>query len=79
MPYGSSTADGILRLLKAGFRWSIEFDGHRHNGWASPDDAVVAVVRHSTGCATWNRTRFVVSDDLLRWRPICDPLGSEGR
>jgi hypothetical protein len=65
---------GVLRLLKAGCQWAIEFNGHRQCRWTSPDDAVMAAVRHSTGVIGWDRSRFVISDDLLRWRPVGENL-----
>jgi hypothetical protein len=74
MPYEYSTQGGVLRLLKAGSRWALEFHGHRRAQWTSSDAAVRAVVRHSTGLAEWDQKRLSVSDDLLRWRPIGENL-----
>ena len=70
MAYEYPTRGGVLRLLRAGCQWAVEFNGRRRGQWTSPDDAVMAAVRHSTGLAEWDRTRLCVSDDLLRWRPI---------
>jgi hypothetical protein len=74
MPYEHPTCGGVLRLLKTGHRWAIEFNGRRRTQWTSPDDAMMAVVHHRTGLAGWDRTRLVVSDDLLRWRPFGENL-----
>jgi hypothetical protein len=74
MPYEYPTACGVLRLLKVGCRWAIEFDGSRLNLWTSPDEAAQAVARHSTGLAAWDRSRLDVSEDLLRWRAIGENL-----
>jgi hypothetical protein len=74
MAFEYSTPGGVLRLLKAGCQWAIEFNGHRQCRWTSPDDVVMAAVRHSTGVIGWDRSRFVVSDDLLRWRPVGENL-----
>jgi hypothetical protein len=74
MAYEYATRGGVLRLLKAGCRWAIEFNGRRRSGWASPDDAVLAAIRHSTGLEEWDRRHLSVSDDLLRWRPIGENL-----
>jgi hypothetical protein len=67
--YEYPTRGGVLRLLKIGCRWAIEFGTCRHGQWTSADEAVMAAARHSTGLPDWDRTRFIVSDDLLRWRP----------
>jgi hypothetical protein len=74
MAYEYPTGGGVLRLVKAGCQWAIEFNGRRRGQWPSPNDAVQAAVRHSTGLDEWDRTRLSVSDDLLRWRPLGDSL-----
>src|ERR1700742_4081951 len=74
MSYEYAVGCGVLRVLKIGSRWGIEFNGHRCSCWTSPDDAVMAAVRHSTGGTRWDRSRLVVPDDLLRWRPIGENL-----
>ena len=63
-----------LRLLWTGRTWAVEFNGRRRARWTLADDAVTAAVRHTTGLAEWDRTQFVVPDDLLRWRPIGENL-----
>jgi hypothetical protein len=74
MSFEYPTRGGVLRLLKAGCQWAPEFHGRQRAQWTSPDDAVLAAVRHSTGLAEWNRTQLSVSDDLLRWRPLGENL-----
>jgi hypothetical protein len=74
MPFEYSTDGGVLRLLRMGCRWTIEFNGSRHGEWISPDDAVTAIASHATGLPDWDRARLLASDDLLRWRPIGDNL-----
>ncbi len=74
MPYEYPTHAGVLRVLKAGRRWAIEFRGHVSVRWTSPEDAVLAAVHHRTGVAAWDRERLCVSDDLLRWRPLGDSI-----
>jgi hypothetical protein len=74
MAYEYSMYGGELSLHKAGCRWGIEFNGHRRARWISADDAVKAAARHRTGLAEWDRTKLIVSDDLLRWRPIGESL-----
>jgi len=74
MPFEYITDGGVLRLLGTECQWTIEFNGHRCGLWISPDDAVTAAVRHTTGLRDWDRTRLPVPDDLLRWRPIGDNL-----
>jgi hypothetical protein len=74
MAYEYPTRGGVLRLFRAGCQWAIEFDGRRRSRWSSPDDAVMAAVRHATGLAGWDQAQFSVSDDLLRWRPIGENL-----
>jgi hypothetical protein len=69
MPFEYLTDAGALRLLKKGDQWTLECSGSRHGEWTSPDDAKMATVRHGTGWPVWGRTRLLVSDDLLRWRP----------
>ena len=68
------TPAGVLRLLRQGCRWAVEFNGHRHGQWPTADAAALAAVRHRTGVPDWDRSRLVVSDDLLRWRPLGDSL-----
>jgi hypothetical protein len=70
MAYEYPTGGDTLRLLLVGCPWAIESRGCRRGHWSLVYDAVTAAVRHSTGLAEWDRTRFIVSDDLLRWRPI---------
>jgi hypothetical protein len=61
----------LRRRIASAQDWSpIEFNGRRRTQWTSPDDAMMAVVHHRTGLAGWDRTRLVVSDDLLRWRQL---------
>jgi hypothetical protein len=74
MSYEYPTGGGVLHVLKIGSRWGIEFNGHQRNCWTSPDNAVMAAVRHSTGVTKWDRSRLVAPDDLLRWRPIGENL-----
>jgi hypothetical protein len=74
MAFEYPTEAGLLRLLKVGRRWTIEFNGSLCGRWPSPDDAVAAAVRHRTGLLGWDRTQIAVSDDLLRWRPVGDSL-----
>ena len=74
MPFEYPTEGGVLRLLKAGDRWAVEFEGCRREQWISPDEAAMAAVRHSTGLAEWDQSPFIVSDDLLRWRPLGENL-----
>jgi len=74
MAFEYPTRTGVVRLLKAGCRWGIEFNGRRHAQWTSPDAAVMAAFHHRTGLAEWDGAQLVVSDDLLRWRPIGDNL-----
>jgi hypothetical protein len=74
MPYEYQPCGGVLRPLKAGRRWAIEFNGRRRAQWTSPDDAMVAVVHHRAGLKGWDRTRLVVSDERLLWRPLGENL-----
>ena len=74
MAFEFPTRGGTLRLLRTGSTWAVEFNGCRRSHWTSADDAVTAAVNHTTGVAEWDRTQFVVPDDLLRWRPIGENL-----
>jgi hypothetical protein len=75
MAFEYPTKHGVLRLFNAGRRWVVEFDGRSAIGtWLSADDAVTAAVRHRTGLSTWDRAGLMVSDDLLRWRPVGENL-----
>jgi|tagenome__1003787_1003787.scaffolds.fasta_scaffold19147917_2 hypothetical protein len=74
MAFEYPTRQGVLSLLQAGCRWAVEFDGCRQGSWASADDAVTAAVHHRTGLSTWDQAQLVVSDDLLRWRPVGENL-----
>jgi hypothetical protein len=74
MPHEHLTTDSALRFLKLGYQWAIEFIGCRRSQWASPDDAAMVAVRHTTGFAGWDRSRFAVSDNLLHWWPIGENL-----
>lgn len=58
MLYKYSACGGMLRVLRAGCRWAIEFNGPRRAQWTSPD--------YRGGLAGWDRTRLVVSYDLPR-------------
>jgi hypothetical protein len=68
------TGGGIVCVPNAGSRWVIEFNGSCGARWTSPDDVVIAAARHSAGLPEWDRMRFSVPDDLLRWRPLGDNL-----
>ena len=74
MPHEYQTARGILRLYRLRRRWSVEFNGHRHGEWSSPDEAVRALARHRSGLAEWDRGKAHVPDDLLDWRPFGEAL-----
>ena len=74
MAFEFPISGGTLRLLRTGRTRAVEFNGRRSARWTSADDAVMAAVRHATGLAEWDRTRFVVPDDLLRWRPTGENL-----
>ena len=74
MAYEYPTSAGMLRLLRIGRRWAIEFNGSLRARWLSPDDAVAAAAHHRTGLPDWDHTRLVVSDDVLRWRPLGESL-----
>ncbi len=74
MAFEYPTRAGVIRLLRVGQRWTIEFGGGRGHQWATPDAAVMAAVRHATGLQRWDQAPICVSDDLLRWRPIGENL-----
>jgi hypothetical protein len=74
MAYEYPTTAGMIRLLRVGQCWAIEFDGCSNGRWHSPDDAVSAVACHRTGLAGWDQAQVAVPDDLLRWRPLGDSL-----
>jgi hypothetical protein len=74
MAYEYPTAKGVLRLLRVQRRWALQFNGRRLGQWRSPDAAAIAAVRHQSGLSEWDRHRLEVSDDLLDWRPLDDPL-----
>ena len=58
MLYKYSACGGVLRVLRAGCRWAIQFNGRRaRNGH---------LLDYRSGLAEWNRTRLVVSYDLPR-------------
>jgi hypothetical protein len=74
VPYEHPTGGGVLRLLRTRGSWTIEFKGQRRGRWRSPDAAVLAAAGHRTGLPNWDQASFVVSDDLLRWRPLGESL-----
>ena len=74
MAYECPTVAGVVRLIRAGRIWLIDFNGQRRGRWPTPDAAAKAASTHSTGLPDWDRSQIHVSDDLLRWRPLCESL-----
>jgi hypothetical protein len=74
MAYECPTAGGIVHLRRIGRGWVIGFDGKIRGRWPSPDVAARAVSQHKTGIPEWDRAGIDVSEDLLRWRPLCESL-----
>ena len=74
MAFEYPTPQGVLRLLRVQRRWAVQYRGYRCGEWHSPDAAVLAVARHQSGLAAWDRQRSDVSDDLLDWRPLGESL-----
>ncbi len=68
MSYEYPTKAGLLRLLKIGHRWSVEFNEVLCGHWSSANDAAFAAARHNTGVPDWDRTPLVVPGDLRRWK-----------
>ena len=64
----------MLRLIRMGRSWLIDFNGRRRGRWPSPDAAAKAASTHKTGLSEWDRKQLHVSDDLLRWRPLWESL-----
>jgi hypothetical protein len=74
MAYEYPTMQGVLRLRRIRMGWAAEFKGREFGAWRSPDAAAIALARHRSGLAEWDRERSDVSDDLLDWRPLGDSL-----
>jgi hypothetical protein len=73
LSYEYPTRAGLLRLLKIGQRWTVEFNEVLCGHWFSPDDAAFAAASHETGIPDWDRTRLAVPDNLRRWRQKVEP------
>lgn len=74
MAYECPTPLGLVRLLKIGDRWAIQFKGRQFGRWSSPDAAAAAASRHETHFPDWDQARLAVPDDLLHWRPLGELL-----
>jgi hypothetical protein len=74
MAYEYPTGTSVLRLTRKRRYWAVQFNGRQIGRWQSPQAAAVAVARHESGLSEWDRGRFFVPDDLLKWRPLGDSL-----
>lgn len=74
MPYEFQTEEGLVRLVRLRGKWVIVFNGDRAGSWASPDDAVQALVQRRSGLAGWDGGRVTIPSDLVDWRPVGDSI-----
>jgi hypothetical protein len=65
MAYEYPSAAGTVRLIQVQGRWLLHFAGRRASRWPSPDVAAMAVARHRSGLAAWDRRRIEAPEDLL--------------
>lgn len=73
MKPGRTALTWMLSLAHAG-DWVIQFNGHLHGQWRSPDAAAIAVAQHQSGLPEWDREQSDASNDLLDWRPLGESL-----
>jgi len=74
MAYEYPTMAGVVLLLRVQRNWAIQFNGHLHGQWRSPDAAATAVAQHRSGLPEWDREQSDASDNLLDWRPLGESL-----
>jgi hypothetical protein len=69
LSYEYRTSAGLLRLLKIGQHWTVEFNEVLCGHWRSPSAAAYAAARHDSGVPEWDRMRLMVPDDVRSWKP----------
>ena len=74
MAYEYPSAAGTVLLIQDRGHWLLHFAGRHSGGWPSPDAAAIAVARHQSGLAAWDRRRIEAPEDLLDWRPLGESL-----